>query len=253
MLPKPRLIVTWSFVVSVVVVVAWYAIFATGFQGPPPTIPYQGHYIIVRNEPTVGTELWHMASPTEVDGELRAVKTAAGQLNALGVCMQNCGTAGDAVIVPVGQTYCDFDGPVTANHFVQNSLTTPGHCADVGSTRPTRGKIIGRVSKTYAAGGIHELILFGIGTQGGIQGIVSSATLDFPARGGGLCDDLTMPVPGASIGDPVAKSLPANLSTATRSVFDAWVSATDVVTVRHCSINGTNDPPSATYKVVVHK
>lgn len=80
--------------------------------------------------------------------------------------------------------------------------------------------------------------------------VTASATLDFPSQGGGLCTDLTISVPGAAMGDPVIISHPTS---GTRGMFDSWVSSTDIVTVRHCSINGTNDPPSASYKASVHK
>lgn len=211
------------------------------------------HYVILPNDTVTGTQQFHMASPVAVGGETRVIHTAAGQTNATGVCVYNCGTTGNAVIQVIGQTKCDFDGPTTANNFVQSSPTQPGNCADVGSVRPTRGKIIGRVVKTNASGGVHDIILFGIGVQGGVQAIKASVAHDFPSIGGGLCTSQTFSVAGAAVGDPVSFSLPADLSTATRGVFNAWVSATDEVTIRHCSINGANDPPSSTFNLVVMK
>ena len=209
-------------------------------------------YIILPNEATTGTSLYQMASPVSVGGELRVVKTATGQMNAFGVCVHNCGTAGNAVILVIGQSKCDFDGAATTNNFVQNSATNAGKCTDVGSVRPVRGKIVGRVGQTIGSAGVASVVLFGIGVQGSLQAIKASATLDFSEIGSGQnCDDLTIPVAGAIEGDPVALGRPSG--TPARSTFEAFVSAADVVTVRHCAHGGSPNPASGTFNVAVLK
>lgn len=79
-----------------------------------------------------------------------------------------------------------------------------------------------------------------------------SAVLDFPEIVTGTgCDDLTIAAPGAEVGDTVSLAVPANIPA--RSIFFAWVSAANVVTVRHAAHGGSPNPASGTYTVEVHK
>lgn len=209
------------------------------------------------NDPAVGTIKNYLVTGTPTSPP-KARTSQTTSLNIAGICVYNCGLTGVATIAKMGEWLCEFDGPTTSRNFVVNSPTDAGKCHDSGISSntvawPTQGRIVAIVLSTNASAGTYLVTLFPIGTRGHIEGIKASATLDFPSLGGGLCTDLTMSVPGAVANDPVMFSLPADLSTATRSTFNAWVSATDTVTVRHCSINGSNNPPSAVYNVVVVK
>jgi hypothetical protein len=80
--------------------------------------------------------------------------------------------------------------------------------------------------------------------------LTASATLDFPSIAAGGVQDLTISVPGVSVGGQVALGLPA--APAAGVVFMAFVSAANTVTVRARNVTAAPvDPASATYSVVV--
>ena len=82
--------------------------------------------------------------------------------------------------------------------------------------------------------------------------LLASATLNFPSTGSRTSSDLTITVNGADIGDAVSLGTPA--APTTNSVFVAFVSTANTVTVRFNNYtNGSLDPASGTFKVVVHK
>lgn len=80
-----------------------------------------------------------------------------------------------------------------------------------------------------------------------------TATLDFPATATGTNSDLTISYPGAVVGDIVVLGIPV-ASVSASSSFTAFVSATDVVTVRfnNYSVASIN-PASGTFKVKILK
>ena len=139
----------------------------------------------VLNDATTGTVRWQLAKPT-TSNPTAAVRTSAGDTNAFGICVSGCGTSGYANIALVGKTNCDFDGATTAGNFVQISGSIAGKCTDAGSTRPSSGKIVGRVITTNTVAGLYEVILFAIGTQGSTWtsgGTISASWLPNPAVG----------------------------------------------------------------------
>lgn len=82
--------------------------------------------------------------------------------------------------------------------------------------------------------------------------IIASATLDFPMATTTGCDELTISAPGADLNDPVFPGVP-NMAMSANSDFSAFVSAADVVTVKHCAHGLAVNPVSGTFKVVVFK
>jgi hypothetical protein len=77
-----------------------------------------------------------------------------------------------------------------------------------------------------------------------------SANLDFPSIATQAKADLTIAVQGAAVGDAVMLGLPA--APAAGLVFNAFVSAANVVTVRASNTSsGAVDAASAAYRVVV--
>jgi hypothetical protein len=107
----------------------------------------------------------------------------------------------------------------------------------------------GSVSGTFIsrAGGVTGLSLYN-----GTFPSITTATLDFGSIASQTSEDLTISVTGAAVGDPVNLSLPA-APTAGIS-FNAFVSATDTVTVRANNYTGGPiDPVSASYTVQVVK
>lgn len=90
-----------------------------------------------------------------------------------------------------------------------------------------------------------------ISTEWGSQILTNSATLDFGNVATIGCSDLTIALTGAVLGDPVILGVP-NASVVANSSFSAFVSASDVVTVRFCALI-SGDPASGTFKVTVVK
>jgi len=83
--------------------------------------------------------------------------------------------------------------------------------------------------------------------------LTNSATLNFPSTPGGDDADLTITVTGAADGDPVALGIP-NAAVLPESMYMAWVSAANTVTVRFINFSlSAQDPPSAVFKVSVSK
>jgi len=95
----------------------------------------------------------------------------------------------------------------------------------------------------------------------GTVGVVLSATasLDFTLLAANSCEAFTVTVTGAADGNPVSLGIPNSLAdvdgATERTVFFAWVSAADTVSVRRCNVTGaaTADPAPATVRVDVRK
>lgn len=80
--------------------------------------------------------------------------------------------------------------------------------------------------------------------------LVGSAVLDFPSIAAASQANLTITVNGAAVNDDVILGLPA--APAVGIVFDAFVSATNTVTVRATNVTAAAvDPVSATYSVLI--
>lgn len=84
--------------------------------------------------------------------------------------------------------------------------------------------------------------------------LTATAALNFPITVAGASADLTVTVTGASDGDVVALGVP-NASTNVNTLFTAFVSAADTVTVRFQNANLATsvDPASGTFRVSVLK
>ncbi len=79
--------------------------------------------------------------------------------------------------------------------------------------------------------------------------ISATAALNFDLSGS-ASQDLTITATGAAVGDTVALGVP-NGSVTADTLFWAWVSATNTVTVRAMRIAGTPNPASGTFRVDV--
>lgn len=79
---------------------------------------------------------------------------------------------------------------------------------------------------------------------------IAQATLDFPATDPQLSSELTIALSGAQIGDPVLLGTPA--APDANSCYTAYVSATNVVTVRFNNYSvGIINPGSGLFKVAI--
>jgi len=80
----------------------------------------------------------------------------------------------------------------------------------------------------------------------------AKGTLDFPSVAAGATSTLTISVPGATTGDDVLLSFVT--APTVGLVFQPWVSATDVVSLRVTNVTaGAVDAASADYRVTVLK
>lgn len=78
----------------------------------------------------------------------------------------------------------------------------------------------------------------------------ASASLNFPSISAVSQADLTITVTGAAVNDEVVVGLPA--APAAGIVFNAFVSATNTVTIRATNVTAAPvDPAAATYSVIV--
>lgn len=105
---------------------------------------------------------------------------------------------------------------------------------------------------TAGAGSVLTVDANGIATWSN-RTLSGSATLNFGSIGNHNYEDLTVTVTGASVGDVVSIGAP-NGSVPANASFFAWVSDTNMVTVRCFNINsGSIDPASGTFKIKVFK
>jgi len=104
---------------------------------------------------------------------------------------------------------------------------------------------------TTFSGPVRSLNGFIAGNGNTITRVLSaSASLDFASINAGAQASLTITVTGAAVGDEVIMALPA--APAAGLVFNAFVSATDTVTIRASNISGSPvDAAAATYGVIV--
>jgi hypothetical protein len=103
-------------------------------------------------------------------------------------------------------------------------------------------------ARTYTLPDSNATIL----TTSDLTVLSASATLDFGSTLTLSSTDLTIAVTGAAVGDTVALGLP--VAPDANTCFTAWVSATNVVTVRFNNYSsGPVNPASGTYKVKVLK
>jgi hypothetical protein len=104
---------------------------------------------------------------------------------------------------------------------------------------------------TTFSGPVRSLGGFIAGNGNTITKVLSgSASLNFGSIGAAAQADLTITVTGAAVGDEVVMALPA--APAAGLIFNAFVSATNTVTIRASNITAAPvDPAAATFGVIV--
>jgi trimeric autotransporter adhesin len=132
-----------------------------------------------------------------------------------------------------------------------------------GTTQFVLGLIGNATNPEFAVSGTNVDIRDGAnGTTGGsisVRGgtpmigmLSATAALDFANQAAIGCNDLTITVTGAALGDPVELGVPnASVPNGT-AVFSAWVSSANTVSVRYCNLV-SGDPASGTFRATVHK
>jgi hypothetical protein len=130
-----------------------------------------------------------------------------------------------------------------------------------GQTQVVLGLIGNTTNPEFNISGLNIDIRRGNGTTGGgslsinggsqIKGELSgTATLDFANQAAIGCNDLTITVTGAAVGDTVAIGVPNGSVPNGTAFFTGWVSATDTVTTRYCNLV-SGDPASGTFRATV--
>lgn len=82
-----------------------------------------------------------------------------------------------------------------------------------------------------------------------LKHLSATATLDFGSLVAAGCEDLTLTVTGAAAGDTVALGVPDG-STVTNGAYSAWVSATNTVKIKFCTVI-SGDPASGSFRADV--
>jgi hypothetical protein len=80
-----------------------------------------------------------------------------------------------------------------------------------------------------------------------LRHISATATLDFAKLAAIGCEDLTMTITGAALGDSVALGVP-NGSVVANGNFTAWISSAGTATVRFCTVV-SGDPASGVFRI----
>lgn len=117
----------------------------------------QGHGFPYPNDPA-GTTVNKLAKLTNNSGVI-SVALAGTSDEAVGIITDGAGTTGTASLATWGRILCTFDNTTVTGDYVQN---VSGSCHDAGSTRPTSGQFIGRVSDTGGSAGNYKVLL-GVG------------------------------------------------------------------------------------------
>src|SRR3984893_560999 len=113
----------------------------------------------IKNASRVGTTTNKLAKLTGAPSTATiALAGATGGI--IGLCVNSCGTHGQANIQIGGTASCVFDGATTAGDYVQNSPSISGDCHDAGATYPASGQVIGRVLSTNASAGTRTIDIF---------------------------------------------------------------------------------------------
>lgn len=177
-----------------------------------------------------------------------------GQSSAVTLANAKLGIAGSAVGISADATPIVFS-PNGINALTNAMVINTSNNVGIGSgslaTLPASLSVYGTmsVSSTTTLNGVSY-----IGTNLIGANLVGSATLDFASTVAGAVTDMTLTVTGASAGDVVSVGVP-NGSMPAAGVYQGWVSATNVVSIRFANnaLVTTYDPASGTFKATVNK
>jgi hypothetical protein len=78
----------------------------------------------------------------------------------------------------------------------------------------------------------------------------ATASLDFANQAAIGCNDLTITVTGAAVGDETSIGVPNGSVVNATATFTGWVSATNTVTIRYCQLI-SGDPAPGTFRATV--
>lgn len=149
--------------------------------------------------------------------------------------------------------------------FSAGTSITAGTTITTGASGGTAGQVIfngstsGSLTLTTNAGantltqgsGTFAVPIVKIGSGTSITKVLSAtATLDFGSLATIGCEDLTITVTGAALGDTVAIGIPNGSIPSATFWFMGWVSSANTVTIRGCTLV-SGDPASGTFRATV--
>ncbi|OFX13533.1 MAG: hypothetical protein A2Z18_03400 [Armatimonadetes bacterium RBG_16_58_9] len=116
--------------------------------------------VAITNDTVTGTTVNYAAKLTGNKAIVAGITDTAG---IIGIVVSGAGLSGTAVIAQSGRVDCQFDGPITAGHWVKLSTSTGGMCtsAGAGPSKPTGVFVIGRSLETQGTAGSWEVLLAG--------------------------------------------------------------------------------------------
>ena len=110
--------------------------------------------IYLQNHSTSGTALYRTVCVAS-DGRASQCTTVNAP-RTIGVCLQGCGTTGNARIAVSGKMTCEFEGGVTAGNWATVSSSQSGKCVDAGTTKPAVP--LGIILVTQSGAGNYDII-----------------------------------------------------------------------------------------------
>jgi len=232
------------------------------------TSNYSGEYVDMRNTGAATITNMHgvrIAAASNSGGgtvtnfyALRVQAQTVGSTLSAGISLENAASTGRYNVYASGTAQNYFAGSVGIGQTVPTAVLHIKAGTATASTAPL--KFTSGTDLTTGEDGAVNYngtnLRLSVGTTWYNVGknLTGSATLDFGNTVAGTVSDLTITVTGAADGDPVVLGVPAGSFPAT-GTFEAWVSATNTVSVRYAnnSLTLAQDPASGTFKVTVNK
>lgn len=149
----------------------------------------------------------------------------------------------------------DVDTPNDRFRIVRDSAEVmtflTGGNIGIGTNNPASKLYV--MGSIVATNDINAQTTLTVGASGApVKNILSNtATLDFANLAAIGCEDLTITVTGAALGDTVSIGVP-NASVVANGTFTGWVSSADTITIRFCTVV-SGDPASGTFRATVTK
>lgn len=223
----------------------------SGQVGIGTVSPISGSQVNIVTALGYGAYIQNSGTGTNTYG-IRSDVTGAATNNISAYFSATGGTNNYAVIVPPSSGFSGFgiSNPTSTLHLAASSTGTSGSSLKINEgsrqTTPEDGTI-NYVSNNLEFTETSTVYILA-------KTLTATATLDFADTAPGATTDLTITVTGAADGDAVHIGTP-NGSTASNSLYTAWVSAANTVTVRFANIQtvGNINPASGTFRAVVTK
>lgn len=207
---------------------------------------------------TTNNITWHPANLNDII--LEATSTNAG-FNLGGFKIKGASTTGSACgghiqLIPGDSNSAGNNSTITADGGCSNGVGAIGASITLtaGSTAVNNGGgdiNLNPGTGVFSNGSVKVTQSLTISGGTPIKKILSAtASLDFGNLAAIGCEDLTITVTGAALGDTVSIGVPNGSVPGSTAQFSGWVSSANTVTVRYCDLIG-GDPASGTFRATV--